>query len=254
VLLLEAMMGQDEEDAASQTKRSLGEFLKPTGLQGKRIGVLRNKMGYFAALDAVFEQQLATLKARGATLVDVEYGDLGKVREHEYQVLLSEFKYGVNKYFANSSAPVTSLQQAIALNKKNAAITMPIFDQEIFIMAQEAPAIDSEDYKQAQSEAKKIAQNAIDALLAQHKLAMLIAPTTAPAWKIDHLLGDHFVGSAGSMAAVAGYPHLTVPMGMVRDMPVNMSFIGGNGQEGVLIEAAYDFEQSTKARRAPALE
>ncbi|QHJ13243.1 Glutamyl-tRNA(Gln) amidotransferase subunit A [Paraglaciecola mesophila] len=255
VIMLEAMMGLDPKDAASFAPLSLSEHLKIDGLKGKRIGVVRNMMGYHPQLDDIFENQLSVLKKAGAIVVDnANIENKGEWNEDEYSILLAEFKTDLNHYLTNSNAPIKSLQEAIDKNIQAEERTMPIFGQEIFISAQQAPELTEQSYLDALKNAKqKAGKEGIDATLAKYKVDLLIAPTTAPAWKIDHIDGDHFLGSASGAAAVAGYPHITVPMGAVSGMPVNMSFFGKAKSEGVLIEAAYGFEQATQARIRPLL-
>lgn len=256
VLLLDAMMGKDANDAASLQGNKLASNLNKDGLKGKRIGIVRNLMGYHNQVDEVFENQLAMLKQGGAILVDnanIETKDL--FGEDEYTVLLSEFKADLNHYLVSSNAPIKSLQDAIDKNIQFADHTMPIFAQEIFLAAQQAPALSDDKYKDALANAKRNAGKlGIDATLAKYKVDILIAPTGGPAWKIDHINGDHFSGSASSPAAVSGYPHITVPMGYVQKMPVGISFFGPYLSEPVLIQAAYAYEQLSKARVSPVLD
>jgi amidase/aspartyl-tRNA(Asn)/glutamyl-tRNA(Gln) amidotransferase subunit A len=256
VLMLEAMMGDDSLDRQSLPALSLGKHLKTEGLKGKRIGIMRNMMGYHPDLDAVFEQQLSILKEAGAIIIeDANIESKGKWGDDEYTVLLAEFKADLNAYLSKNNAPLKSLEQAIELNKQFASRTMPVFAQEIFIKAQAALNLDEEAYLSALKNSKEQTRAlGIDATLTKHKLDLLIAPTTAPAWKIDHIDGDHYLGSAGSASAVSGYPHITVPMGKVKHMPVNISFIGAHLGEGTLIEAAYAYEQLSQARISPKLE
>jgi amidase/aspartyl-tRNA(Asn)/glutamyl-tRNA(Gln) amidotransferase subunit A len=255
VIMLEAMMGIDPMDHAALAPVSLRQHLKLGGLKGKRIGVMRNMMGYHPDLDQIFEQQLAVFEQAGAIIVD--YADIetkGKWGADEYTVLLAEFKADLNQYLAQSKAPLKSLEEAIAKNIEFAPRTMPVFAQEIFIAAQAAPNLDEKAYLEALANSKLLTGvQGIDATLAKHNVDFLIAPTTAPGWKIDHINGDNYMGSAGSASAVSGYPHITVPMGKVQHMPVNISFIGAKLSEALLVQAAYEFEQLTQARVSPKL-
>jgi amidase/aspartyl-tRNA(Asn)/glutamyl-tRNA(Gln) amidotransferase subunit A len=255
VIMLEAMMGEDPKDAAALPPISLSQHLKLGGLKGKRIGVIRNMMGYHPDLDQVFNQQLAVFEQAGAIIVDdANIVTKGKWGADEYTVLLAEFKADLNQYLAQSKAPLKSLEEAIAKNSKFAPRTMPVFAQEIFIAAQAAPNLDEKAYLDALANSKLLTGvQGIDSTLAQHNVDFLIAPTTAPGWKIDHINGDNYMGSAGSASAVSGYPHITVPMGKVQHMPVNMSFVGAKLSEAVLVQAAYEFEQLTQARITPEL-
>jgi amidase/aspartyl-tRNA(Asn)/glutamyl-tRNA(Gln) amidotransferase subunit A len=255
VMMLEVMMGQDKNDAQSLVPIQLSQHLKMGGLKGKRIGIMRNMMGYHLELDQVFEQQLKVFKKAGAIIVDkANIETKGMWSNAEYTVLLAEFKADLNQYLITQNAPLKNLEDAIFQNQKFSKRTMPIFAQEIFIKAQAAPNLTDKKYLDALNKSKTLTMDkGIDATLNKHNLDILIAPTTAPAWKIDHINGDHYMGSAGSASAVSGYPHITVPMGKVAHMPVNISFIGGKLSEPTLVEAAYDFEQLTQARVPPVL-
>ncbi|WP_258240660.1 amidase [Pseudidiomarina homiensis] len=257
VYMLDAMLGEDPRDEASYAvSEGFAQHLKVDGLQGKRIGVMRDLMGYHSGVDAVFEGQLQVLENAGAELVD----DLSFVNgrnwgEDEFTVLLHEFKYGLADYFAqHPAAPYQNLAGLLEANNRFADSIMPFFGQELFVMADARTGEQQADYEAALARAKQAAgADGIDATLAEYDLDLLIAPTTAPAWKIDLINGDNYSGSASSPAAVAGYPHISVPMGFVEHLPVGMSFFAGAGAEGVLIEAAFAYEQLSQARRAPSL-
>ncbi|CAB0151979.1 Glutamyl-tRNA(Gln) amidotransferase subunit A [Pseudidiomarina piscicola] len=257
VYLMQAMLGPDSTDAASyQQPTDFTQHLQSDGLRGKRIGVVRDFMGYHSQLDARFEAQLEVLREAGAIVVDnVEFVNGRGWGGDEFTVLLHEFKTDMASYLAqHPSLPYRSLDDLIAANTANADTVMPFFGQELFTMAAARTEAQESEYQAAAKRAKEAAGPAgIDATLAAHDLDLLIAPTTAPAWKIDLINGDHYMGSASSAAAVAGYPHITVPMGFVQHLPVGLSFFAGAKTEGLLIEAAYGYEQASKARRAPAL-
>ncbi|GAA0358450.1 amidase [Bowmanella denitrificans] len=258
VLLLEAMQGPDSADAASYADhRDFSQHLISTGLAGKRIGVVRSLMGYHALLDNVFEQQLDVLREQGAILVDThlenQWGD------DEFTILLHEFKRGITEYLAGTSLPYRSLADLIEANKVNQLEEMTIFAQELFDMAEARDTTQEPEYLEALARAKRLAgEEGIDALLVKDKLDLLIAPTVGPAWKTDHINGDHYLGAASSAAAVAGYPHITIPMGFIEvpgspALPVGMSFFGAAKSEPVLIEAAFGYEQASNKRRPPTL-
>lgn len=257
VYMLDAMLGKDANDAASYAvTEPFAVHLREDGLQGKRIGVMRDLMGYHGGVDAVFEGQLQLLENAGAVLVDdVSFVNGRNWGEDEFTVLLHEFKYGLADYFAqHPDAPYQDLAGLQAANEDHADAIMPFFGQELFTMAEARSAAEQADYEAALERAKQAAgKDGIDATLAEYDLDLLIAPTTAPAWKIDLINGDHYLGSASSPAAVAGYPHISVPMGFVEHLPVGMSFFASAGDEGILIEAAYAFELLSQARRAPSL-
>ncbi|XQW84372.1 amidase [Thalassotalea piscium] len=258
VILLSAMVALDNNDPdATPSNIDYMAHLKRDGLKGKRIGIVRNLMGYHKGLDAKFEQAIKALKAQGAIIIDntnltsePEWGDA------EFEVLLYEFKDEINKYLAHTAKGIPkSLAELIQFNQDNAAIEMPYFDQEIFQMAQEKGPITDKIYLDALAKAKSATQdNGIDKVIKQYQLDIIIAPTTGPAWKTDWINGDHYLGAASSAAAIAGYPHITVPMGAVHKLPVGISFFAGKLQEGKLIEAAYAFEQATLYRKAPKLD
>lgn len=255
VIMLDAMTAVDKQDPAPvASKIDYVKHLKKDGLAGKRIGVVRNLMGYHNQLDTTFEQAIKDLRAQGATIVDdIAFDTKDTWGGNEFEVLLYEFKADLNHYLANTATGLPkSLKAIIEFNQKNAQQVMPHFSQEIMQMAQSKDDLTAEKYLTALKNAKQATQaNGIDKLLKQHQLDLLIAPTTGPAWKIDHVNGDHYLGAASSAPAIAGYPHITVPMGFVKHLPVGISFIGGYLQEGTLIEAAYSYEQATQHRRDP---
>ncbi len=254
VIMLQAMVAFDQQDPqAVKTNTNFIAHLKASGLKGKRIGIVRSLSGYLPQVDQHFEQAIQDLKKQGAILVD----DLSIKREWneaEFEVLLYEFKADINKYLANTAAGVPkTLTELIAFNKAHAAQEMPYFGQEIFLMAKEKSDLNDKAYLKALKKAKTSSQQAIDNLLKKHKLDLLIAPTTGPAWKTDWVNGDHYLGSASSPAAVSGYPHITVPMGNIHGLPIGLSFFGTKNTENILIEAAYGYEQATQHRIEPNL-
>lgn len=260
-IMLENMVGRDNNDSASyEDKRIFSQHLRADGLQGKRIGVVRNLMGYNELLDQHFDDQLNILQQQGAEIVDVTIDTIGEFGGDEFTVLLYEFQQGMKDYLATTSLPYKNLDDLIAANKQVSAQELIYFGQELFQMAAEKSASDHQDYLQALADSQRLAgKEGIDATLAEHDLDLLIAPTTSPAWKIDRINGDHFSGSASSPAAVAGYPHITVPMGYLQiadepPLPVGMSFFAGARDEPVLIEAAFSYEQASQHRQAPNLE
>jgi len=213
-------------------------------------------MGYHKKTDSVFEQAIVDLKAQGAIVIDnTNFNNSEQWGDDEFEILLYEFKHGINQYLAttNNETP-KSLTELIAFNKQHASIEMPYFDQDIFEMANAKADLNEKTYLNALTQAKLATQeNGIDAVLQKYNLDLIIAPTTAPAWKTDWINGDHYLGSSSSVAAIAGYPHITVPMGYVHGLPVGLSLFSGKLKEGVLIEAAYSYEQATKHRRPPKL-
>lgn len=259
-LMLQAMAEYDANDSASYNDpTNFVAHLKTDGLQGKRIGVVRNLMGYNELLDEQFDQQLEVLRAQGAEIVDVTMPSYGDYGADEFTVLLYEFKYDMEKYLATTQLPYKTMDDLIEANQQLAAQELVYFGQELFKMAAAKTEADHADYQQALADSKRLAgKEGIDAMLDEHNLDLLIAPTTSPAWKIDRINGDNYSGSASSPAAVAGYPHITVPMGYIQigeepALPVGMSFFASAKSEPVLIEAAFAYEQASQHRTPPQL-
>ena len=257
-LMLAAMAGPDADDRASaESKQHVVDYaaaLRLDGLKGKRIGVARNFFGSNDAVDAIIEQELAVLKAQGAILVDVKVPNVDKYNESELQVLLYEFAPGLEAWLKQYAphAPVKNMADVIAFNEKNAAREMPYFKQEHLVAAQAKPGLDAREYREAlANDLRYSREEGIDQVMKEHKLDALVAPTGGPAWLTDYVNGDHYGGSFSSPAAVAGYPHITVPAGFTRGLPVGMSFVGGAWSEAALIGMAYAYEQASMRRRAP---
>ena len=200
------------------------------------------------------EGELALLKSKGAILVDVELPNAEKYGESELEVLLFELKTDLNKYLAEfaSAAPVKTLADVIAFNEKNKATVMPYFSQELFIRAEAKGGLDSRAYLDALANNLRYSRDeGIDKVMLANKLDALIAPTGSPAWMTDLVNGDNSGASFTSPAAVAGYPHITVPAGFVSGLPIGLSFVGGAYSEATLIKLAFAYEQASKHRRAP---
>lgn len=257
-LLLAAMAGVDERDAA--TRGSSGKpadyraALVRDGLKGMRLGVARNFFGRNKEVDAVIEKSLAVLKAQGATLVDVTVPNANKYDDSEMQVLLYEFKPGLAAYLSEYAphAPVKNMADVIAFNIRRRDREMPYFEQEHLVASNAKAGLDSKEYRDALANSLRYSrEEGIDKVIAEHKLDALVAPTGGPAWLTDYINGDHYGGSFSSPAAVAGYPHVTVPAGYVRGLPVGLSFVAGAWTEAALIRMAYAYEQATLHRKAP---
>ena len=257
-ICLGALTGIDETDGktpASQGKyqTDYAGFLKEDGLNGKRIGLLKGSAGYHHKVAVLLEQAAAYLKSRGATVVEVEPLKEGAMEGDSLEVMLYEFKDGLNKYFAGlgENARVKDLAGLIEFNKAD-PVELRYFDQELLEQARDKGGLDASEYKAALARMLKAArQDGIDKLMDENKLDALMAPTGAPAWKTDLVDGDHFLGSSSSLAAIAGYPSITVPMGFIDKLPVGVSFFGRAWSEPLLLEIAYGYEQGTKHRHAP---
>ena len=260
--LLETIVGVDARDeataaSAGQARADYASLLDPAGAKGARLGVCRARfMGYSPATDALMETAIDALKRLGAVIVDpADIATAGQFDDSEFAVLLYEFKADLNRYLAEwaPGAAARTLEDLIAFNEGAKDREMPYFGQEIFVQAQAKGPLTDQDYLRALDKDHLLARiQGIDAVMAEHQLDALIAPTGGPASLIDLVNGDPGGGgSFSSPAAVAGYPHVTVPMGYVRGLPVGLSFVGRPWSEGTLIKLAYAYEQATKVRRPP---
>jgi amidase len=257
-LMLAVMAGSDASDSATRDANGratdYAAALRKDGLQGKRIGVARNFFGSSDAVDSIIEKELAVLKAQGATLVDVQVPNIDKYGDSETSVLLHEFKPDLAAYLANYAphAPIKGMADVIAFNDKNAAREMPHFAQEHLLAAEGKAGLEAKEYKEALANNLRYSrEEGIDQVLREHKLDALVAPTGGPAWLTDYINGDHYGGSFSSPAAVAGYPHITVPAGYTHGLPVGISFVGTAWSEADLIAMAYAYEQASQRRKAP---
>jgi amidase len=251
--LLSVIAGSDPSDAATAEanthKADYAALLDANSLRGKRIGIMRFASGF--GTDTAFETALAILRERGAVLVDIkkiEGFDDDVVGANEQKVLLTEFKTDLAKYLQSSPAqiPVRSLADVIAFNNSHQREEMALFGQETFEQAEKTKGLDDPAYLKARHDSFMAAgPNGIDKLLKDNNVVALVGPTMPPAWKIDAVNGDQSSGGgAGSLAAVAGYPHLTVPMGLVKGLPVGLSFIGPKWSEALLLSLGYAYEQA----------
>ena len=263
-MLLTAMAGTDPEDSATaeadarRTDYSAG--LTPTALRGVRIGVMRSAIGDDPRIAALFDQALEVLRAQGAVLVEI--GDPGIDRQAlgqaEFTVLLTEFRHDLNAYLASlparPGAPRT-LAELIALNAANPS-ELRWFGQGLFEQAEATGAtggIDSDAYRAALATARRLAgPDGIDRLRREHNVELLLGVTNGPAWTIDLVNGDRFVGpSASQLPAVAGYPHLTVPMGQIHGLPIGLSFIGTRWADAQVLNAGHAYELARGLLPAP---
>jgi amidase len=261
--ILTAIAGSDPLDpATAQADAHKSDYLaalRPDSLRGVRVGVMRFAAGFHPETDRVFEQALATLSAAGATLVEIPaFANAQHLGEYEHVVLMTELKADLNAYLATTSpegAPARTLAELIAFDHLAASKEMPLFGQELFEEAEKTGGLEDPAYIKASAAAKRYAgSEGIDAMLTANRVSVLVAPTLGPAWLIDPVLGDHFSGGgAGAPAAIAGYPHLTVPMGYVHGLPVGLSFVGAAWTEPALLAYGYAFEQAAHVRHGPKL-
>lgn len=263
-LILNAIAGSDTNDPATKDadQKRASDYtagLHSDGLKGKRLGIVKNlSAGYDKATKALFRQSIETLKAQGAVVVEnLDFPNLSELDKVELPVLLYDFKADVNQYLSSAPTAVKSrsLAEIMQFNKAHAKKVMPHFGQEIMEMAQAKGSLTDKAYVEAASNAKRLAgPEGIDTLLKQHQLDALIAPTTGPAWNINYKKGDIIAGSASSPAAIAGYPHLTVPMGLVKGLPVGLSFFAGAWSDASLLNMGYAFEQARAPLPAPIIQ
>jgi amidase len=262
-LIMNAIAGSDAADPATKDADKLRAKdytagLDSNALKGKRLGVVTKMLaGYDKQSLALFKRSLDVLKAQGAVIIEqVELGNLEQAEKDEFAILLYDFKADLNHYLSTAPATVKSrsLADIMQFNKANAKQVMPHFAQEIMELAQAKGPLTDNDYVQASIRAKKLTGvEGIDAALKKHQLNALIAPTTGPAWDINYKKGDVIAGSSSSPAAIAGYPHLTVPMGSVKGLPVGLSFFAGAWSDASLLNMGYAFEVARPALPAPHL-
>jgi len=256
--ILTAIAGSDPADVATQAadshKTNYAEGLDKNALKGVTLAVARFYTGYSPKTDAVFEQALKDLAAQGATLVEVKAFDEGPIGMAEGVVLYTELKVDLAAYLASTdpkTVPSRTLADLIAFNKATPK-EFEWFGQESFEKAEKTKGYSDPDYIKAAADAKRLAgPEGIDRILKETGAVAIVAPTTGPAWTIDPLNGDNYGGSSTTLPAVAGYPHLTVPMGQVTGLPVGLSFIGPAWSEKLLLNLGYAYEQATMKRKAP---
>jgi len=258
-MMLEAMVtGGVTGGATGSAKTDYVSALDAGKLSGARIGVLRYAQGSNADIIALFNGALADMQAAGAILVEIEnfspkannFGSL------EGDLLKYEFKATINAYLADAALAVKTrnLTELIAFNKANADVELALFDQSIFIEAEGYGSLSSTAYKEARKDLLASARTyGIDALLSDNNVDVLVAPSGPIPGRVDPINGDLWPdwAGAGSLAAIAGYPHLSVPMGTVHGLPVGVSFIGGQDKDADVLSFGYAYEQKTHMRAEP---
>ncbi len=259
-ILLSAMTGVDERDSATKPSAKYAltdytKFLDENGLKGARIGVARNMCGSEPRILKIFETSIDVMKHLGAVIVDpANLPNFDKFGKTELDVLHYEFKAGLNKYLASANAPMKTMLDVIRFNQENSALVLQYFGQEHLLAAQDKNSLRDKKYREALAKNLLLTRkNGIDAVMKKYKLDALIVPSGGPAWMIDLANGDaiNWDMESTSPAAVAGYPHITVPAGYIFGLPVGISFFAKAWQEPSLIKFAYAFEQATKARVEP---
>ena len=261
-VLLGIMAGPDANDAASLTvgdrfQQDYVRYLDPQGLKGARLGIARRFFADNAPLNDFLDGCIAKLNAAGAIIVDPADLPLhGTTSAAETEVLLYEFKADLNKYLERlpSNMPVRSLSDLIRFNEVHASRELPYFDQELLRQAEAKGGLDETTYATARATCLAATRDGgIDAVLAAHHLDAMVTLTSGPAWFIDLVNGDADTGGCSSPAAVAGYPHITVPAGLHRGLPIGLSFFGTAFSEPTLIRLASGFEHAANARALPRL-
>jgi amidase len=253
--LFAAMIGSDPADAATAEADARRAALIPdwdkASLKGVRLGVVRPQMR--ASLAAQYDAQLGVLRAAGAELIEIKLVAPEGLSRSEFRLFQMELKSRLAAYLATTPATVKvrSLADVIAFNKASKA-ELAYFGQDIFETTEKTAGMDEPDYAQTRDDSRRRAAGAIDAALADARLAAIVAPSTGPAWLSDPVHGDQSSGpSASQLPAVSGYPHLTVPMGLVGGLPVGLSFIGPKWSDARLLELGYAYEQASHARVKP---
>ncbi|HZX29204.1 MAG TPA: amidase [Telluria sp.] len=256
--LLAALAGVDSADSATAASAGkAADFVRAldrNALKGKRLGVARNFMSHNPAVDAGFTLELDVLRKLGAELVDVEVPNSNKYDDSELEVLLYEFKPDLETYLAEYAphAPVKTMADIVAFNDRQAARELRYFGQEHLVASAAKGSLGDKAYRDALANNRRYSrEEGIDKVLREQRLDALVAPTGGLAWLTDYINGDHYGGSFSSPAAVAGYPHVTVPAGYAHGLPFGLSFVGTAWTDAALIGMAYAYEQATLHRRAP---
>ncbi len=257
-ICLSVLTGIDSTDnkTLSSEGKSISDYtsaLKKDGLKGKRLGVYKEAFGAHFKVDELMNKTIGFLKEQGAEIIEIESITNENVEALSFEIMLYEYKDGLNKYFAtlDADATIKNLDDLIAFNESD-SIELRYFNQAYLKMANQKGDLNSEEYKNILSTMQKaIREEGIDKVMDENKLDAIIAPTGSPAWKTDLVNGDNYLLGSSSPAAISGYPNITVPMGFIDELPVGVSFFGRAWSESLLIEIAYAFEQATMVRKIP---
>jgi amidase len=257
-ICLGVLTGIDSSDSKTflsggRSQADYAGFLTGNGFKGKRIGWYTKPRKIHYKVDEKMEEAVRFLKEQGAEIIEIEKLYADSVGDLSFEVMLYEYKDGLNRYFASlgPGAPVKSLGEVIEFNRRD-SIELHYFNQELMLMAQEKEGLDSPEYKKILvNMLRAVREDGIDKVMDEYSLDALIAPTGGPAWKTDHVNGDAYHVGSSSPAAIAGYPNITVPMGFIEGLPVGISFFGRAWSEPLLLDLAYSFESGTRHRKAP---
>jgi amidase len=257
-ILLGALTGIDSNDEVTKSSEGKAEkdyskYLDPNGLKGKRIGIEKSYLKVHEAVDALFQKAIDQLRSKGAEVIEVDFLKTMKgIGDDESAVLQYEFKDGLNKYLSKASGKVKSLKELIEFNKQNESRTMPYFKQEILENSEARGNLDAKEYKDAVKHILDLTRNGINEMMDKEKLDAISGPSYGPAGCIDLINGGSRTGYGfSSPAAIAGFPHITVPMGFVFGLPIGLSFFSRPYTEGELIKIAFAYEQASKNRKPP---
>ncbi|MBG6235644.1 amidase [Pedobacter sp. CAN_A7] len=257
-ILLGALTGVDDQDPVTKYsegrfKKDYTTFLRPDGLKGKRLGVEKSAFKRHAATDELLNEAIRVLRSQGAIVTEISLNDtLKNAGDAEFTVLLYEFKAGLNAYLSGCNSKIKSLADVIAYNKVNEATMMPFFKQETLEKAQIKGDLTEKEYLEALEKSHVHSKKAIDRILTDHNLDAIIAPSNGFPVCIDLVNGDYDNGFYfSSAAAMAGYSHITVPMGSWHDLPMGLSFIGTAYAEPALLLVAFAYEQASNKRTSP---
>lgn len=257
-ICLGAMVGVDTKDSktlasAEKNHADYTQFLDENAIRGKRLGFYTGPLGDHFRVDTIVKEAVAYLESKGATIVEIDRIESGNVGRASFQVLLYEFKDGMDKYFASlgPNAPVKNMQELVEVTLAD-SVTMEYFDHDLLIQAAKLGDLETAEYQESlESMLQAYRENGIDRVMDEHNLDAIVAPTGGPAWKTDLTLGDKFGVFSSSPAARAGYPSVTLPMGSMDGLPLNISFFGRAWSEPTLLALAYAYEQGTKYRMKP---
>jgi amidase len=258
-ILLNVLAGPDPNDPATKgashkAQSDYTKFLDPNGLRNARLGVARRFFGFNADADRLVDECITQMREQGAEIIDpIDYPTNEGLDESELEVLLYEFKADLNAYLkTRSSLRVKSLSDIITFNEERRSEEMPYFEQDIMIKAEAKGPLTESTYKDALEKNHQLTRGeGIDAVISKFGLDVIVAPSNGPAWLTDWVTGDHVSGGCSQPAAIAGYPHVTVPAGFVHGLPVGISFFGPAWSEPTLLRITYAFEQASKRRQTP---